>query len=92
MTSRVRLQVACGVMGYLPEIQSMKFKAVTADIRDELLKLERSFNSQNYKFGVLYCKKGQSENEMFTNGTRQGGPLVCRVCLSLTMTRATYSQ
>ncbi|ELR22478.1 GTPase-activating Rap/Ran-GAP domain family protein 3, putative, partial [Acanthamoeba castellanii str. Neff] len=45
----------------------MKFKAVTADIRDELLKLERSFNSQNYKFGLLYCKKGQTENEMFTN-------------------------
>jgi hypothetical protein len=56
-------------MGYLPEIQAMKFKAINADIRAELLKLERSFNSQNYKFGVLYCKKGQSENEMFTNGS-----------------------
>jgi hypothetical protein len=81
-------------MGYLPEIQSMKFKAVTADIRDELLKLERSFNSQNYKFGVLYCKKGQTENEMFTNGTchhRNHSRVVCYVCrvchISLTMTR-----
>lgn len=61
-------QIACGVMGYLPEIQTMKFRAVNLDIREDLLKLERSFNSQNYKFGVLYCKKGQGENEMFTNG------------------------
>lgn len=68
-------------MGYLPEIQSMKFKAVTADIRDELLKLERSFNSQNYKFGVLYCKKGQTENEMFTNGTRHRNHSSCVSCV-----------
>jgi hypothetical protein len=68
----------------------MKFKAVTADIRDELLKLERSFNSQNYKFGVLYCKKGQTENEMFTNGTchRNHSRAMRHVpCFSLTTTR-----
>ncbi len=45
----------------------MKFKQVEVDIRAELLRLEKSFNSSNYKFGVLFCKKGQDENQMFSN-------------------------
>jgi len=56
-------------MGYLPQIQFMKFKPVSTDISRDLLQLERSFSTQNYKFGVLYCKKDQTENEMFSNGT-----------------------
>lgn len=47
----------------------MKFKKCTAtkEIRDELLKLENLFFSPNYKFGVLYCKPDQDENQMFAN-------------------------
>jgi hypothetical protein len=61
------IQVACGAQGYLPQIQDIKFRRVTVDIQEDLLRLEKSFYSSNYKFGVLYCKKGQNENEMFAN-------------------------
>jgi hypothetical protein len=35
-----------------------------------MVKLEKAFlDHDEYKFGVLYGKGGQSENEMFANGT-----------------------
>ena len=34
---------------------------------DELVAMEQSLHSTNYKFGVLYAKEGQTQNEMFGN-------------------------
>jgi len=36
---------------------------------EELLKIEQELTAVDFKFGVLYCKKGQThEGEMFGNG------------------------
>jgi hypothetical protein len=61
------IRAACGLQGYLPEIQEMKLRRIKIDIKDDLVKLEKSFLPSHYKFGVLYCKANQSENEMFAN-------------------------
>ena len=37
--------------------------------QEDMVKLEKAFlDHDEYKFGVLYGKEGQSENEMFANG------------------------
>ena len=36
-------------------------------IKDELAQLEQSLHSLQYKFGVLYARPGQTQNEMFAN-------------------------
>lgn len=47
------------------------------------MKMERSHFSSDYKFGVLYYKKGQTENEMFSNGEPQLYFSFLPVCLML---------
>ncbi len=37
------------------------------DIKEDLLVLENKFLSSDYKFGILYAKKDQNENQMFSN-------------------------
>jgi len=63
------LRVACATQGILPELQELKLKLVLRQtFPEELVKLERSFlDHDEYKFGVLYGKKDQSENQMFAN-------------------------
>jgi hypothetical protein len=68
------LKTALGSQGYLTgEVASfndIKFKKLKdLDIREDLLYLEKKFFSTDYKFGVLYVKKGQTENQMFSNRT-----------------------
>jgi len=42
---------------------------VIKDLVVELLKIEHELTTKDFKFGVLYCKKGQkTEAEMFGNG------------------------
>ncbi len=38
-------------------------------IQNDLLQYEQYHVTNCYKFGVLYAKEGQSENEIFSNGT-----------------------
>lgn len=39
------------------------------DVEAQLLKMEQKLLSKGYKFGILYCKQGQTEeNDMFSNG------------------------
>jgi hypothetical protein len=46
------------------------------EISQELLKWEQRGVFKSYKFGILYCKEGQStEEEIFGNGTRFAPPL-----------------
>ncbi|ELR21448.1 GTPase activating Rap/RanGAP domainlike 3, putative [Acanthamoeba castellanii str. Neff] len=59
----------CLIQSKHPEIQDMKFQKSVIDITDDLLRMERSHFSFDYKFGVLYYKKNQGENEMFSNST-----------------------
>lgn len=68
------VMVACAVQGYLQNVlKGLTFKKLkSSDIREGLLRLEKSFISPNYKFGVLYSKKGQDENQMFSNGNYAG--------------------
>lgn len=67
------LKMALGTQGYFADdiaLNDMKFKKVKdIDIREDLLYLEKKFFSTDYKFGILYAKKGQNENEMFSNRT-----------------------
>ena len=42
---------------------------VLKDVETDLMKLEDAFLDNEYKFGVLYVKRDQEENEMFTNFT-----------------------
>lgn len=35
----------------------------------ELIKIEKQSIVKEYKFGILYCKDGQTEDEMYCNGT-----------------------
>lgn len=43
-----------------------------------MLLTEQKLTQSCYKFGVLYCKKGQTlENEMFNNGTNASLVLYC---------------
>ncbi len=44
-----------------------KLQLAKRDTRPELETLERSLHSVNYKFGLLYAKQGQSQNDMFGN-------------------------
>ncbi len=45
------------------------FHVKEADISPELLRWEQRGVFKSYKFGVLYCKEGQStEEEIFGNG------------------------
>jgi len=41
--------------------------ALRESFNDELDNIEHSLHSSNYKFGVLFAKEGQSQNEMFGN-------------------------
>jgi hypothetical protein len=43
--------------------------AMCTDITEDLLRMERAHFSSDYKFGVLYYRKDQTENEMFSNCT-----------------------
>ncbi len=43
--------------------------AVRESFDDELDTMEQSLHSSNHKFGVLYAKEGQNQNEMFGNKT-----------------------
>ena len=63
--------LACCVQGYYQEVlTSIRFQRVKGvNIRDDIKNFEKSYFSPNYKFGVLYAQKGQSEGEMFSNGT-----------------------
>jgi hypothetical protein len=68
------LKTALGAQGYLTgEVASfndIKFKKLKdLDIREDLLYVEKKFFSTDYKFGVLYVKNGQNENQMFSNRT-----------------------
>jgi hypothetical protein len=73
------LKTALGSQGYLTgEVASfndVKFKKLKdLDIREDLLYLEKKFFSTDYKFGVLYVKNGQNENQMFSNRTHHTPP------------------
>jgi hypothetical protein len=46
--------------------------AVRESFAEELDSMEHSLHSSNYKFGVLYAKEGQNQNEMF--GNREPSP------------------
>jgi len=64
------LKTELRVQGYLTEfaLDELKFKKVKdIDIREDLLYLEKKFFSTDYKFGILYAKKDQDENQMFSN-------------------------
>ena len=40
------------------------------DLENELMKIEQELTTKDFKFGVLYCKRGQKhETDMFGNGT-----------------------
>lgn len=53
-----------------PELVDVKFiKVLNAE--PLLEKFEKDEIVRRYKFGVLYAKDGQNENEMFSNGLKQ---------------------
>jgi hypothetical protein len=54
----------------LPAYAKLKFlKLSTQLIKDRLLKYEDQIVRTVYKFGVLYCKEGQTEeDDMYNNG------------------------
>jgi len=71
------LKTELRVQGYLTEfaLDELKFKKVKdIDIREDLLYLEKKFFSTDYKFGILYAKKDQDENQMFSNLTSDATP------------------
>jgi RAP1 GTPase activating protein 1 len=40
------------------------------ELTEKLIEYDKQLVVQRYKFGVLYCKEGQTdENEMYSNGT-----------------------
>ena len=57
---------------WYPSLAKVKFYQVKdLAIEKSLLKIERNHVTYNYKFGVLYCREGQvEENDMFSNGTQ----------------------
>ncbi|ELR21803.1 Rap/ranGAP domain containing protein [Acanthamoeba castellanii str. Neff] len=63
------IQIACGSQGICPEIHDLKLKPVKpSSFPEDMVKLEKAFlDHDEYKFGVLYGREGQSENEMFAN-------------------------
>jgi len=55
----------------MTEISEIKFKAATANtITDDLLHFEKHEIVRKYKFGVLYVKEGQSEDEIYSNSKK----------------------
>lgn len=53
---------------WFPSLSKAKFIPVKdLSIEKALLKIEHNHVTYNYKFGVLYAKDGQDENEMFGN-------------------------
>ena len=55
---------------WFPGLAKVKFFPIKdLSIEKALLKIEHNHVTYNYKFGVLYCKDGQTEeNDMFANG------------------------
>lgn len=54
---------------WFPSLAKAKFILVKdLSIEKPLLKIEHNHVTYNYKFGVLYAKDDQTENEMFGNG------------------------
>jgi hypothetical protein len=60
----------------LPAYTKLRFtKLATQLIKDRLLKYEDQIVRTVYKFGVLFCKEGQTEeDDMYNNGTLQPLP------------------
>ena len=71
-TSPVKvLQMLKNIRLWYPSLAKVKFIQVKdLAIEKSLLKIERNHVTYNYKFGILYCKDGQTdENDMFGNGS-----------------------
>jgi hypothetical protein len=60
----------------LPHYNSMRFQKINGQqIKDRLFKYEDQLVRTVYKFGILYCKEGQtSEDEMYNNRTCSASP------------------
>jgi len=72
------LKVALGVQCHFGEdvcLNDVKFKrAKDIDLREDLLHLEKKWISTDYKFGILYAKKGDNENQMFSTQAHEVSP------------------
>ena len=53
------------------EISDIKFKPSPIDISEDLLHFEKHEIIRKYKFGVLYVKEGQSEDDIYSNSTNE---------------------
>lgn len=69
----------------LPAYTKLRFtKLATQLIKDRLLKYEDQIVRTVYKFGVLYCKEGQTEeDDMYNNGTLQPLPPPLLFCYAV---------
>lgn len=69
----------------LPAYTKLRFtKLATQLIKDRLLKYEDQIVRTVYKFGVLYCKEGQTEeDDMYNNGTVQPLPSPFLFCYAV---------
>jgi hypothetical protein len=56
----------------MPELAKVSFVRIKSqELADELMKMEEKEVAlgKSYKFGVMYAKAGQTEDEMFANGS-----------------------
>ena len=58
------------IQTYIPEISELNYiKVKYFLIEESLLNFEKNFINNGYKFGILYCSDGQTdENHMYANG------------------------